>query len=54
MKLQLLDPKDLSVKQIIETSTTTKQIGHIFMMCGVLYATEPDGKKDGIIRYLIF
>ena len=54
MKLQLLDPKDLSVKQIIETSTTTKQIGHIFMMCGVLYATEPDGKKDGIIRYLPF
>ncbi|CAG5102527.1 Oidioi.mRNA.OKI2018_I69.chr1.g342.t1.cds [Oikopleura dioica] len=53
LKLQLLDPKDLSVKQIIETSTTTKQIGHIFMMCGVLYATEPDGKKDGVIRYAI-
>jgi hypothetical protein len=23
------------------------------MMCGVLYATEPDGKKDGVIRYLL-
>ena len=51
LKLHLLNPDDLSVITIIETSTTSDRVGHVFMMCGVLYASDPDTEqKPGIIR----
>lgn len=54
IKLHLLNPEDLSVITIIETSTLSNKVGHLFMMCGVLYATDPNTEnKPGVIRYAI-
>jgi hypothetical protein len=51
IKLHLLNPEDLSVITIIETSTLSNKVGHLFMMCGVLYATDPNTEnKPGVIR----
>ena len=52
--MQLLDAEDLSVITTIETSLTTDRVGHLFMMCGVLYATKPDLEEEpGVIRYAL-
>jgi len=52
--MQLLDAEDLSVITTIETSLTTERVGHLFMMCGVLYATKPDLEEEpGVIRYAV-
>jgi len=54
LKMQLLDAEDLSVITTIETSLTTERVGHLFMMCGVLYATKPDLEEEpGVIRYAV-
>ena len=51
LKLQLLNPDDLAVITSIETSLTSERVGHVFMMCGVLYATGPKLEvQPGIIR----
>ena len=51
LKMQLLNPDDLAVITSIETSLTSERVGHVFMMCGVLYATEPKlEEQPGVIR----
>ena len=51
LKLQLFNPDDLTLLTSIETSLTSDRIGQIFMMCGVLYATDSDlEKQPGVIR----